>query len=224
MAAWFCCLSVGSGATAWLFSRDWIQKLAPLAYPFYLFHIPTAYYYYFLVYGPEPRTFMPAQGGYPVPVEWWEFFLIALITLFFSYIANEHLAPPLVPYTIRGTKFFFKIFCCCGKCSCCPGRDQNSIAPEGEQRSALETLQEIILNLSGATVTPDSDLTAIGIDSFGINIFLGIVRDSFPATGKDLKPALVVELATVGGLAEYEYNNNPKHTHLQSYAITLASY
>ena len=122
MAIWIYGLAVGKGLTARILSnRLLIKYLSPVAYEIYLFHIPIAFYYYLIVHSAEYEAWWPLTGAYPVPVAWWELFIVILITILVSLPVNWYVAPRLLPLSLRFWRFFFRFFCCCCKCCCDPG-------------------------------------------------------------------------------------------------------
>lgn len=122
MTLWIYGLAVGKGLTASLLSRKFlVTYLSPLAYSIYLFHLPLAFYYYLILHSPKYQNWWPEAGAYPIPVQWWELFIVILLTGLLSWVVDWFIAPRLVPLSLAFWRFFFRFFCCCCKCCCDPG-------------------------------------------------------------------------------------------------------
>lgn len=205
VALWIYGLAVGKGLTARLFSIKFMVKhLSPLAYPLYLFHVPTAYYYWYITRGTKFQEWMPASGAIPIPVMWYEYFIITFISLLISYITNEWLNPSLIPSMMRFWRWFFTFFHCVffwlysKPSSVVPISDEEAQNVE----TTLYQVQKVIRDLTGTEAMPESSLDAIGLDSFGVSALVGVLRLSFSFT-RNLRVADVRKLQNVQSLVDH---------------------
>eukprot|EP00397_Hematodinium_sp_SG-2012_P000896 GEMP01000897.1.p1 GENE.GEMP01000897.1~~GEMP01000897.1.p1 ORF type:complete len:1116 (+),score=225.79 GEMP01000897.1:115-3462(+) len=200
IALWVYGLARGHGYTAALLGqKKFVTYLAPLAYPLYLLHLPTAMYVYWTFHWDSganpPDTWWMFAGMVIVPIPWYSLFLTIAISLVLGALLQHYCCAALVPHIMKSFEPI-GVFCCW----CCP----SPMIAESHQRRDLTTLAKVqwmIRSLTGANVTADTELDQIGVDSFGTAAFLGILRSKIPHA-KKMVPGRLYELATVGELVE----------------------
>lgn len=101
MVLWLYGLAVGKGFTAALFSKSiFVNTLAPVSYNLYLFHQWVGQMY-FLITRQQWWSYWRYRKPFfwfspqPVPVAWWEYFFVVILTTFFSMLMAK-----LDPYLI----------------------------------------------------------------------------------------------------------------------------
>lgn len=202
VALWVYGLAIGHGITAWFFSLPFVIKhLAPLSYPLYLFHLPVAYYAFYITRGvslsSQDAVWLKYQGMRPANLAWYALFICIVISLALGWLYNRFLNSHLIPPTTRAFRFVFRLFTCrCGNASVdVEGHDAGGAAQGG----TLALVQATIRKLSGADVTAQSRLDEIGLDSLGATALCGALRSSVPAAVK-LRPVDIFGLTTIDDL------------------------
>jgi len=199
---WVYALAFGHGLTCKLLSNDMlVRHLSPLAYPLYLLHTPVAWAYWYATRGMQAYDWFWAVPGFPFPVAGWELLIIIVAALALAYVVNQWATPILIPPMYRGLDFLFRTICCC--CTCCPVSEDRMITLDSEgDDGSVGAVSIAIRRLTGTTVTRTSDLTAIGLDSFGVAALLGILRTSVPGAREQLTMQRLRQCETVGDIAD----------------------
>lgn len=211
---WCSTMAFGTGYTSRIFSSYvFKQYLAPLGYPVYLVHMSVARYYWVATRGLKREHWWGREGEFPFPVEWWEFFLIIIISIVLGAFINILLVPHLLPHTISiGVKVCTKISEVVGWCAgkCCKTQSLESEpdayykkdgrASSADETSTMKQLKHMIRGLTGIeVVSRDMVLKHLGLDSLGATALLRTLRSTVPAARK-LTLRQLNECETVGSL------------------------
>ena len=120
----------------------------------------------------------------PVPVGWWEYFYIVILTTFLSFGLAK-----IDPWMIS-------------KWEVGRGKLRKCFFPGGAKREGLTTIQTILQEverLTGAEVEPDWTLAECGLSSVAGPVIINMLSNAVP--GVTLSLADLVEVDTIGGLA-----------------------
>lgn len=191
MVLWLFGLAVGRGLTARLFSLPFlVDTLAPVSYNVYLFHQWVGQVYFLATrqqwwsywrYRKRFFWFSPQ----PVPVAWWEYFFVLVLTTYFS-MAMARLDPLLIAkWEAARTHLRRRLFG----------------APEAlGGLSTTDVVLSVIEQLTGAAVEPDWSLAECGLASVAGPVLVARLQAAIP--GVTISLADLIEVDTVGGLAE----------------------
>jgi len=202
---WLFGLAYGRGLTAWTMKSHVMQVLAPFAYPLYLLHLPISRLYWVATRGHEAEFWWDIASQYPVPVEWYELFVIIGICLLLAVVLDRFVVQYLSPYTIGfGIKVcrFLGRFCCC----CCPDQPIEDANPDGgdsiNQSPTLQQVERLVRGLTGTNqVDRSTQLKDLGLDSLGATALLGTLR-AVVRNARSLTLAQLASCATVGDLVD----------------------
>lgn len=197
---WLFGLAYGHGWTARFFSMSAMQALAPFAYPLYLLHVPVLSFYWVATRGHEAREWWSGVSAIPVPIEWWEVFLVIAICLAVAWMLDYCIVRHMLPYTIqfyvRAYQWMLRKFCCCWMLPA-------EALTYGNGNSISSQLQEMMQGLTGvAHVSRSNNLRSLGLDSLGTTALLGALRASVPAA-KALTLRDLLDCETVGDLEDH---------------------
>jgi len=218
LAVWVYGLAVGGGLTARLLSQSWLAHgLAPLAYGVYFAHVPVAWLWYFITRGiPEFEWWHEFVPLYPFPIAWQEALLVLGFSFGASWAWDRYANAIVLPALLKFLLWFF------GEMAEpvegvfplpepeTPPHGENAArhsgvpneGHRGSEEAALPVLQEAIRNVTGATVSADTSLHFVGLDSFGTSALVGLLRAQL-SQAQDLTAAKLFELGTVGKLADH---------------------
>lgn len=155
--AWIFALSTGEGFTAYaLRSNFLVESFAPHSYNCFLFHQPIGQWYYAATrkghwwnwwrYRKTMYWFSPS----PVPVEWYEYFFLVILTVGFSALMNVT-AMPVVNAFLANVQIFFG--------------NQSS---NKETISTQDAVAEAIEDMTGLNPELDWTLDQCGLSSVGL--------------------------------------------------------
>ena len=187
MVVWLFGLAVGRGVTVQLFIQPiFTDVLAPVSYNMYLFHQWVGQLYYLITrqewwsywrYRKQFFWFSPA----PVPVGWWEYFYVVILTTFFGMFMAK-----LDPYMISKWD-----------------QMRRFLIPRANQGRELTTT-EIVLNeieqLTGSAVEPDWTLAECGLASVAGPVVINRLQNAVPGVTISLQD--LVEIDTISQLAD----------------------
>jgi len=157
-----------------------VRVLAPLTYPLYLLHIPTAMYFYWIFYDTEEAWWWKVAGMKIIPLPWYAYFCSILVSLLIAAFLQTFCVAPLLPRFLK-----------CIGCLCC-------IEPLS-QTSTYDKVTVAIRTLTGSDVDKDTPLNRIGVDSFGTVALIGSLRASIPHASK-LSVSHFYKLGTIADL------------------------
>ena len=212
---WLYAMAHGRGLTVRLFSTKLFQYLSPLAYPLYLLHLPIARYYWIATRGLEAEFWWPWAASYPVPVEWYETFIIIGISLLVGGFLDRFVVSFLSRYTVRFGVIVCRAvarllcFCCC----CCSRPDSVSssslrnLTDTASSRggSNLEQIQKMVRRITGMEIeqiTRSTNLKDLGLDSLGTTALLGTLKASSIPSAKKLTLKQLIDFETIGDLVD----------------------
>mmetsp|Transcript_102546 Transcript_102546/g.289611 ORF Transcript_102546/g.289611 Transcript_102546/m.289611 type:complete len:1144 (-) Transcript_102546:47-3478(-) len=190
LCVWIYGLAKGQGLTARLMGSSFlVTYLSPAAYSVYLFHYPTAMYYFIIkekILGPAAGNIFNPKSSLGGLVD---YFLILASATLIALLAAHKLNAPI-------TSIFMKLiervcWCCCG---CC-----RQSRPE-QELSTLEQVAKTVKGLTGADVDASTPILECGLDSFGTSALVGMLRPKFP--GLRISPLEVYQLENVGALVK----------------------
>merc|ERR1712232_914328 len=114
---WIFSLSFGYGVSACIFrSFSWLSSLA---YPIYLLHGPIGLIYWRATRGSKNLFWFVYAFHYPLPVAWWEAFIILFLCCVLGWLIDAYIVPKIMPYTIKLWVWVAERICCCCCCCCC---------------------------------------------------------------------------------------------------------
>ena len=187
---WLFGLGVGRGGTAWLLARPlFTERLAPISYSLYLFHQWVGQLYFLATrhewwsywrYRKAFFWFSPA----PVPVAWWEFGFVLLLTTLFGLLMAR-LDPHLIARWEHARRTLHALFV---------GRQSGA-----RQLTTLQLVLHEIEQLTGAAVEADWTLAECGLASVAGPVVIHRLQDAMP--GVTISLAELIEVDTVSGLA-----------------------
>ena len=200
---WLYALAHGRGLTARFMNFAPLQWLAPLAYPLYLLHVSVARYYWVATRGLEAEHWFADASGFPVPVEWYETFIIVAISLVLGFILDRTVVPFLTRYTVSfGVSVCRTVerrICCCRKPA---NLSALATSSSSQFQSNLDRVEDLIKRMTGnSQISQSTGLRDLGLDSLGATALLGTLRASVPAARK-LTLQQLVGFETVGDLVE----------------------
>jgi acyl carrier protein len=220
---WLYAMAHGHGITARLFNAKLFQWLSPLAYPLYLLHLPVSRYYWVATRGLQAEHWWNTASMFPVPVEWYETFIIIGISLFLGSILDRFVVSFLSRYTVSfGVKICRRVstYLCCSDCrnpTHPTGTSSSSNTASSSSKTNLEHIKGMVERITGSqNVTKSTNLKDLGLDSLGATALMGTLRVSVPSARK-LTMQQLSWLQTVGDLvgaldALGNSNNNRKTT------------
>lgn len=192
MVLWLFGLAVGKGFTAKLFEKSFfVETLAPVSYNLYLFHQWVGQMYY-LVTRQQWWSYWRYRKAFfwfsplPVPVAWWEYFYVVILTTFFGMFMAK-----LDPYMIsrwEAGRAYLKSFLCRGRSN------------DTRELTTTEVVLNEIEQLTGAAVEPDWTLAECGLASVAGPVVVNRLQVAVP--GVTISLADLIDVDTVGGLAE----------------------
>jgi len=191
MVLWLYGLATGEGYTVKLFSMSlFTDILAPISYNLYLFHQWVGQIYYLVTrmewwsywrYRKSFFWFSPA----PVPVAWWEYFFVVILTTFLSF-GLAKIDPWMISKWEAGRR-----------------KVRNLLFPGSSNTEDLTTLQLILQeveNLTGSEVEPDWTLAECGLSSVAGPVIINMLTRAVP--GITISLADLMEVDTITGLAD----------------------
>jgi len=213
---WCATMAFGTGYTSRIFASKLFTFLAPLGYPVYLLHLSVVRYYWVATRGLKKEFWWGREGEYPVPIEWWEFFLVLIMSTILGGLINSFLVPPCLPYTIswgvRVCSWISRISSTCARYIFGEGFfdgdvDENTPMKNecvnGEDSKTFHQLKTMIRGLTGINeVKRDLPLQHLGLDSLGATALLGTLRSTVPAA-RDLTLKELQGCQTVGNLLDF---------------------
>ena len=192
MVLWLYGLSVGEGRVChFLSSPILVDVLAPASYNVYLFHqfISQMYYlatrYEWWSYWRFRKNFFWFSPQ-PLPVGWWEYFVIVAITTAFS-VQMAKIDPWLVSTWERGCKLLVR---------CVSGR----VDEEHEPKTVLEVVLTVVEQLTGAAVEADWTLAECGLASIAAPVLINQLVKALPEVTISL--ADLAKVDSIAGMAE----------------------
>jgi len=189
IALWVYGLARGHGVTAYLLSGNFLVRyLAPLSYPLYLIHIPTAMYTYWIsgiFVGTEPHDswWWTMAGLKIVPVSAVLFLVVLASSFVIIALLEKCFVASLTPYVLKFSRLLFCI----------------RSAPSSE--TTLGKVTSIVMSISGTECDESTLLDRIGIDSLGTVGLLNSLRRSFPGSAK-LTVAMIHKMTCVGDIVK----------------------
>lgn len=190
MVLWLYGLATGVGYSVKFFTLPLLtDTLAPISYNMYLFHQWVGQIYYLATRGEWWSYWRHRKAFFwfspsPVPVGWWEYFYIVILTTFLSF-GLAKIDPWMISKWERGR-----------------GKMRKLLFAGGEKREDLTTMQVVLLGverLTGAGVEPDWTLAECGLSSVAGPVIINMLTTAVP--GITLSLAELVEVDTIGGLA-----------------------
>mmetsp|Transcript_6955 Transcript_6955/g.9964 ORF Transcript_6955/g.9964 Transcript_6955/m.9964 type:complete len:973 (+) Transcript_6955:336-3254(+) len=179
---WIFGLAVGKGFTARLMSNSFLVTwLAPASYNMYLFHQVIQEWYFLATRGywwvqPKPYYWF---SPYATPVPWWEFFIIAFITIAFSVFVEVFVNGWIVKHS---TAFTRTILCL----------KEEKV----EGKNVGETIVSVIKNITGMEVFEDTNLLDTGLSSMTTLLLVSDLVKIYPTlklTARDVFGAKTVK-------------------------------
>jgi len=187
MVIWIFGLAVGEGMTVWLFTRPiFTDTLAPVSYNLYLFHQWIGQIYFAVTrqqwwsywrYRKKFFWFSPA----PVPVSWWEYFFVVILTTFFGIFMAK-----LDPYMISKWEQMRRILLSHGN--------------KGRELTTLEVVLDEIEQLTGAAIEPDWTLAECGLASVAGPVVINRLQTAIPGVAISVQD--LVDVNTITELAD----------------------
>jgi acyl carrier protein len=207
---WLYGMAYGHGLTARIMKTFILQRLAHLAYPLYLLHVPIGRYYWYITRGPEAEHWWLDAAGFPIPLDWYEVILVILIGLVLGHFLDRYLVPYLSKYTVSfgvtTCQFIARRFIGCLRRNCCcctPPPTDIGAMDEQPIRTNLDKVQKLVEDLTGSgKINRATHLKDLGLDSLGATALLGIIKASIP-TAQSLTTAKLIAMTTVGELVEF---------------------
>eukprot|EP00308_Calcidiscus_leptoporus_P011576 CAMPEP_0119370154 /NCGR_PEP_ID=MMETSP1334-20130426/16552_1 /TAXON_ID=127549 /ORGANISM="Calcidiscus leptoporus, Strain RCC1130" /LENGTH=2388 /DNA_ID=CAMNT_0007387159 /DNA_START=53 /DNA_END=7219 /DNA_ORIENTATION=- len=194
MVVWIFGLAVGRGGTCWVLTRPiFADVLAPISYNVYLFHQWVGQMYYLLTrqewwsywrYRKQFFWFSPL----PVPVAWWEYFFVLMLTTFFSFFMAR-----LDPWMISKWESARKSLRGCFSCGA------SETASQGNKTTLILVMEEIE-SLTGAAVEPDWTLAECGLASVAGPVVINRLHAAVP--GVNIALSDLAEVETLEDLAQ----------------------
>lgn len=153
----------------------------------------------------------------PLPVAWYEFFSVVVLTTLFSLFCNAHLSAPLTLLWIKATRGTWRLITAVAAASCGFCRRHGTGPNEREHGSygalsAEAVVREAVLELTGGggggsgeqddvvTLTSESKLSLdeLGLASVGLPMLVGLLNSKDDRLG--LKVSEVAALGSIGEL------------------------
>lgn len=163
---WIFGLAVGKGFTARLMSNSFLVTwLAPASYNMYLFHQVVQEWYFLATRGywwAKPKSFY-WFSPYPTPVPWWEFFIIAFLTMALAVFLEVFINGWLVNYSTTLTR---TVLCLKEK--------------KAEGDNVSETIISVIKNITGMEVAEDTNLLDTGLSSMTTLLLISDLVQIYP--------------------------------------------
>jgi len=200
---WIFSLSFGHGVSARILgSFSW---LSPIAYPVYLLHGPIGLIYWRVTRGSKTLFWFEYAFGYPIPVAWWEAFLILFLCCVVGWLIDAYIVPKIMPYTIKLWVWVAERICsyCCCCCCCCYCCKEERDDGNDDDTSILGQIKCMVKDLTGGEVNRSTELSSLGLDSLGATALLSLVQLSIPSAGKKLKVHHLTKMNTVGELVDF---------------------
>jgi len=172
---WIFAFSTGHGWTAAVLRNSFLVKtLGPNSYNCFLFHQMVAQWYFAATRNGQMwnwwrnrKEFFWFSPG-PCPVEWYEYFYVVGLVVFFSkFMDNQFM--PFMTYLYASAKNWFKT-------------DED----DDEEEDIGETLCNIIEKMTGIEPELDSTLEECGLASVGIPVIVSLLNKSFSKKDKAL--------------------------------------
>jgi len=179
-----------------------------MAYPLYLLHNAVLRFYWAARHGLEAEFWFPDALGYPVPVEWYELFIVIALTTALGWILEKTIAQVLMPYTVSGAMAIATFlarcpgFWCCG--FWCGRQDPNDDDYDEEDGSSTtyKQIANLVAGLTGGMVSREMKLTELGLDSLGASAILSTLRASV-SSAKNLTMQQLSNFETIGDLVDF---------------------
>jgi len=202
---WIFSLSFDRGITARIFRCRILLWLSPLSYPIYLLHSPIGMFYWVATRGPKKEFWFSDVYGYPLPVKWWEYFVIVTLSGLLGGIIDTYVTPILLPYTIKYYMWvahlccrWLKIETCCWNTETCCW----SIV-EREGNDTFTQIENMIKDLTGGSINRSTSLNHLGLDSLSRTVFIGLVHASIPGTTNKLTVQDLAKMDSIGTLVDF---------------------
>jgi len=172
MVIWLFGLAAGKGGTAWLFTRSiFVDTLAPISYYLYLFHQWVGQMYYLTTrkswwsywrYRKSFFWFSPA----PVPVGWWEYFFVLVLTTLLSKLMAR-LDPYMIQAWGHGRRRLRAWLGCSGEAW-------------DNELSTIQVVLHTIEQLTGVPVEADWTLAECGLASVAGPVVISRLQTAMP--------------------------------------------
>ena len=201
---WIYGLAQGHGVTAKLMSLQPLLWISPFTYHLYLLHVPVARFYWLVTRKDSlsiRQFWYPSTPSYPIPIMWWEVIVLICICLILGVAIEQFITPVLQPHTVRWGNWI------CEKISVFFQPAESSTDESRFEKHNVSSTEDLIKDkvkgLTGASsVTRDTKLSDLGLDSLGTTALLSIIRSATPLAEKLTVEALV-ELETFGELVDF---------------------
>lgn len=188
--AWIFALAVGEGFVAKFLATDFLAKtLGPLSFAAYLFHQVVGALYYAATrnavwnwwrFRKQFYWFSP----YPVPVPWYEAFWVMTLTVFASKFLTDTVNPVLVGVWNSAARHLTRL----------------GASSDSKHVDTLETVCDVIFQLTGTEVQPENTLEQCGLASVGLPVLIKMLTSAIP--GLTMTAADFVSAQTLKELAD----------------------
>jgi len=173
---WVFSFSTGHGWTAAILRTDFlVETLGPNSYNCFLFHQMVGQWYFAATRNGQMWNWWRYRKGFywfspgPCPVEWYEYFYIVGLVVFFSKFMDSQFMPLMSRLYASAKKPF------------------QSSKDEGKEVDIGETLCNIIEKMTGIEPDLDSTLEECGLASVGIPVMVSLLNKTFSNKNTVLK-------------------------------------
>lgn len=188
VVAWVYAMAVGEGIVAKFLASDVLaSKLGPLSFACYLFHQPVGALYFAVTRNAvwqwwRYRKFFYWFSPYPVPVPWYEAIWLMVQTTMVAKVLTDYVNPILVNAWNVTTRRIAR----CG-------------SEEHDRADTLDTVCDVIFQLTGSDVAPDATLEQCGLASVGLPVLIRLLTSALP--GLTINPADIINAGTLEEIA-----------------------